>query len=64
MKYIAYIDYDNHGEVVNRRNGGGAYAHDYNTDSFSEQELLEICQVWEAEDRAEGFNRKYYLDED
>lgn len=62
MKYIAYIDHDNH-EIMDRKNGGGAYANDYNTNNFSEQELLDFCREWEAEDKDDGLNREYYLDE-
>lgn len=63
MKYIAYIDHDNNHAVINRENGGGAYAHDYNTNRFTEDELLELCREWEAEDKADGLNREYYLEE-
>lgn len=62
MKYIAYIDHDNHGEIVDRKNGD-AYAADYNTNRFSEQELLELCREWESEDKADGLNREYFLEE-
>lgn len=62
MKYIAYIDHDNH-EIINCKNGGEAYAADYNTDNYSEPELLELCREWEAEDKADGLNREYYLEE-
>lgn len=63
MKYIAYIDHDNHGEIVDRKNGGGAYAATYNTNRHTEQELFELCRKWEAEDKADGLNREYFLEE-
>lgn len=58
MKYITYY----HKHNADLDDIGKDYKHDYNTDNMSEEELREIVDRWNEEDKDVGFH--YYLVEE